>query len=403
MTDPSLGRPFDPAAPLPGAPDPWVGSSMPAVRDAPPYAMTEMIAAEPALAERLLTRLASDPSAVALANRLRHVAASGDQIVVTGCGTSEHAAQATVELWRDALAQAGITAQPGRIIATQAFEQSLEALDRGLLVAVSHEGGTWATNRALEAARARGAATALITVSATSPAARLADIVVTTQEQDASWCHTVGYLSPILAALAVGLRAVERRVDVSLVRALLASALTADGEAAAERVAAAFAACDRVVVVGSGADRVAARELSLKIEEASYLPATMRDLETLLHGHLPAADGRTGLVLILADRRERPARIERARHVLSAAEAIGLVAGAIVAAPVDAALDSSLTPAGRLLVPDVPGLPAPAAALIGTATPLQLLTERVARARGTNPDTLRRTEAAYREAGERHP
>ena len=53
--------PFDPDAPLPGAPDPWTGSSTPAPRDGPPYAMTEMIAAEPALAERLAARLAAAP------------------------------------------------------------------------------------------------------------------------------------------------------------------------------------------------------------------------------------------------------------------------------------------------------------------------------------------------------
>ena len=43
--------PFDADAPLPGAPDPWASSTMPEVRAGPPYAMTEMIAAEPALAE----------------------------------------------------------------------------------------------------------------------------------------------------------------------------------------------------------------------------------------------------------------------------------------------------------------------------------------------------------------
>ena len=43
-------------------------------------------------------------------------------------------------------------------------------------------------------------------------------------------------------------------------------------------------------------------------------------------------------------------------------------------------------------------LPAPVAALIGTTTPLQVLTERFARARGTNPDPIRRDQLAYREA-----
>ena len=65
---------------------------------------------------------------------------------------------------------------------------------------------------------------------------------------------------------------------------------------------------------------------------------------------------------------------------------------------VDAALDAALTPAGRLVVAEAAELPAPVAALLGTATPLQLLTERLARARGTNPDLIRRDDPIYREA-----
>ena len=48
---------FDPDRPLPDMPDPWAGTSVPAARSGPPYAMTEMIAAEPALAERMLAAL----------------------------------------------------------------------------------------------------------------------------------------------------------------------------------------------------------------------------------------------------------------------------------------------------------------------------------------------------------
>ena len=46
-------------------------------------------------------------------------------------------------------------------------------------------------------------------------------------------------------------------------------------------------------------------------------------------------------------------------------------------------------------MPEAPALPAPVAALIGSATPLQLLTERLARARGTNPDLIRRDDPVY--------
>ena len=61
---------------------------------------------------------------------------------------------------------------------------------------------------------------------------------------------------------------------------------------------------------------------------------------------------------------------------------------------------ADLTPAGRLLVPEAPTLPAPVAALFGTATPLQLLTERLARARGTNPDPIRRDDPRYQAAAD---
>ena len=55
-------------------------------------------------------------------------------------------------------------------------------------------------------------------------------------------------------------------------------------------------------------------------------------------------------------------------------------------------------PLGRIVIPEAPGLPAPVAALLGSATPLQLVVERLARIVGTNPDPIRRTEAAYAEA-----
>src|SRR5262245_59992201 len=55
---------FDPSAPLASAPEPWASTSQPSLRDGPPYHMTEMIAAEPAIAARILERLA-DPMGAA--------------------------------------------------------------------------------------------------------------------------------------------------------------------------------------------------------------------------------------------------------------------------------------------------------------------------------------------------
>ncbi len=388
---------FDPESPLPPAPTPWAATDTPSPRSGPPFHMTEMIAAQPAIAARILDSLADARSGAGrLAGAVGQAASSGAPVVVTGCGTSEHAALGVVEILREAIRAAGMQGGPAAIVAAQAFELSLDPPSSGLVIAVSHEGGTPATNAAIAASAAAGAQTALITASAHSPGGQLAEIVVETVEVDQSWCHTVGYVSPLVAAAAVGAHLSSRDIDPDDAADLLESG--ADDEAGAEAIAAALADARTLLVIGSGADRPAARELVLKVEEASWLPSAMRDVETFLHGHLPSTDNSTGLVLILTDPDRRAERIARARQALAAARVVGVRSAAILAADVDPAIDPELTPAGRLIVEEAPDLPAPVAALLGSAPAVQLLAERLARARGTNPDPIRRDDPRYAEA-----
>jgi fructoselysine-6-P-deglycase FrlB-like protein len=397
-TDTTAGSPFDPTAPLAAAPDPWVSTDQPSIRSGPPYHMTDMIAAEPDLARRLLQRLADpDGPAAALARTIVETAAEGQPVVVTGCGTSEHGAIGVAEILRDALRRRGV-ARPSAVLAAQALEAALDPEPGGLIVGVSHEGGTTATNRALTAARAAGARVAIITVTARSPGGRAAEFVVETGEMDESWCHTIGYLSPLLAGSAVAAHVTGEAIDPDAAARLLAAG--GSDAATAETIAARLAARSHLVVIASGADRTAGRELVLKIEEAAWVPSAYRDLETFLHGHLPATGESTGLVLVLADRGARADRVTRARGALVAARGVGIEAAAILAADASAAIPAELTPAGRLVVPEAPDLPAPIAALLGSATALQLLTERIARARGTNPDAIRRDDPRYAAAAD---
>jgi fructoselysine-6-P-deglycase FrlB-like protein len=385
---------FDPTAPLPAPPEPWAASDQPSLRDGPPYHMTDMIAAEPHLARRVLDGLqASSSPASDLARAIRETLGGGRSVVLTGCGTSEHGALGAAEILRCALDMTDIALRRGSVTVEQAFELALAAPGDALVIGVSHEGGTAATNRALEASRAAGSRTALITAGGGSPGAALADIVVATGEMDQSWCHTVGYVSPLLAATATASHLVGHFVDAAGIESLMAE--SASDEATAEAIAGQLAGCERLIVIASGADRVAGRELVLKVEEASWLPSAYRDLETFLHGHLPATDDRTGLVLLLTDPDGRDARTERAREALAAAKVLGHRAAAIVAAGATERLPPDLTPAGRLVVPDAPDLPAPVASLLTSAMALQLLTERLARARGTNPDPIRRDDPRY--------
>jgi fructoselysine-6-P-deglycase FrlB-like protein len=131
--------------------------------------MTYMIDAEPALAARILARHASSGSGAAkLAGEIRRAIRAGNPVVLTGCGTSEHAALGATEILRDAVRSADLRA-PGHTTrreptCAQAFELSLDPPTSGVVIGISHEGATAATNAALAAARAAGARTALITV-----------------------------------------------------------------------------------------------------------------------------------------------------------------------------------------------------------------------------------------------
>jgi glutamine---fructose-6-phosphate transaminase (isomerizing) len=390
-------RRLDPDAPLPGPPDPWAETDMPSPRDGPPWHMTEMIEAEPALATRILERLARDGSAAQLADALQTHAAAGNPVAVVGCGTSEHGARAIASILGGALGR------EARTRSIQSFEAAVDvgaARGPALVIGISHEGATWATMQAMEAARAGGARTALITVTRRAPAARLADIVLETRELDQSWCHTVGYLSPIVAAIAVA-GSPDGALDPNEVRSILAAALAPEVVAATEATAGALAELDRIVVIGSGVDRIAARELVLKIEEGTHMPAAFRDVETLLHGHLAGMDERTGVVVMGADGAERDARARRIRQGLQATRELGVPVGAIMSSGYAAAISTDLTPAGRIVVGDrVSDLGTQAVALLTTTIPLQLLTERMARVRGVNPDPIRRDNPRYLAAAE---
>jgi glutamine---fructose-6-phosphate transaminase (isomerizing) len=366
---------------------------MPAWRDGPPYAMTEMIAAEPALAGRLITRLQADPALERVTAAIRDAIQAGLPVTTTGCGTSQHAAIALAHLIAD-----GLGPQPGSSLvrAVQAFELAGRAPDEGVVIAISHEGGTDATNQALRWGGGPDGPTALITVSDRSPGAAIAHDLLTTGEQDQSWCHTVGYLSPLLAGACLHTRLLGTDVSAEAVEHQVAAG--AD-EATADRLASGLAAADRLVTVGSGADYAAARELALKVEEGVRLPATAHELETIRHGHLAAATERTGLVLFLTDAEGRAEDVrERAATVLRAAAELGMPS--VLIGSSDMAEVAGVASVGSQLVPLDPNVSRPVAAILGLVAALQLLTERLARARGTNPDTLGREDPRQAAAAE---
>ncbi len=368
----------------------WHTDDFPELRSGPPWVTEEMVASQPDLVASILTT----PRAADLAQVILDVDESGEPIVVTGCGTSEHGAMAVAELLDAALRQRG--AHGGGVEVRQAFEAALDPRASGLCLAVTESGGTRATLAALEAARDAGAVTAAITATPDGQAASAVDFAMLTPARDRAWCHTVAYSSAILAGAALASEIAEVDLDTEALAGWLKRAVTS-GEAE-RHVAAALQGLTMLHVVGSGVDRGTARELALKIEEGARRPAVARDLETLLHGHFVACGPDTGLVVVLTESREGERRQTRAMHAMEAAARLGMPVAAILSPEAARAIPEKLTSVGRIVLPKGDDPLPPLLPLLGGAAALQRLTLALVAAAGVNPDLIRREEAPYREA-----
>ena len=85
-----------------------------------------------------------------------------------------------------------------------------------------------------------------------------------------------------------------------------------------------LAGATRMLAIGSGVDEITASELALKIEEGTHVPTTPLGMEKSLHGHLPAADASTGVVLLRFDPSNAAERDERAQNVVAATSVLGM-------------------------------------------------------------------------------
>jgi len=343
----------------------WLTDEYPELRAGPPWVMEEMILAERDLPAAILEGGGEETARVGAA--IRDAVGLGAPIVVTGCGTSEHGAMAVAALIADAMPDAWVEAR-------EALDAAVGPRAGGLCIGISHDGGTRATRLALEAAKSAGAVTAAITAHPATSVPESADYVVVTPFHDRSWCHTVAYVSAILAGAGIA---------GSGVPAVLTDAIDA-AVACRPRIAEAAQSIHggrRILTCGLGADFVTARELALKIEEGARIPANAHRLETVLHGHLAGCDAdTTALVRVALDPRGAGVAAARGGDLDAALGVIG-IPSVTIGEPL------GLAPAESV-----------AEALVAGALSLQLLTLELAHAAGTNPDLIRREQRAYREA-----
>jgi fructoselysine-6-P-deglycase FrlB-like protein len=250
-----------------------------------------------------------------------------------------------------------------------------------LAVAISQSGKTEEIVETLDWAADCGARTVAVTNGEGSPLAEAAQLALVTRAGDELAVPATKTYTTQLAALAVLGIGLGAGVDIADLRRapdeidrLIAA--TEEAEALPEIVEE-LAAVPGAVVSGRGLAYGTALEFAIKLKEACYLHAMGLSYADLLHGPIAVVDDDTPAILVAADSGPTlPAAVALAERVTAAgAKAYGIGGGRMLADASTRALPG----------PDLPEWVAPLALIV----PGQLITERLARMLGIDPDMPR--------------
>ena len=326
-----------------------------------PFHMHDMIRGQPAFAQETLDRLRGVDAGAFLG--------TARNLVVTGCGTSFHAALIGARLLQEGFGS-GTT-----VHAVHAYDllHGFVLPEDCAVLGVSHSGTTPTTNDALALARRSGVATRAL---CGLPDTRMAEVaeatLVTGSVHDHSWANTMSYTTQLtaFARLAESISAEPRTLfpeGTDSVPSLLRAAL--DCEAHVRRLARTLATKDQITFLGSGLDEVTALEAALKIRETCSFPASGYHIEQFLHGPFLSLGPRQSVLALRSnDDDDREAEILRGfEHAGAAVTTLGEAGDT----------DVNLPAADRLVRPII------------SVVPLQFVAYHVALARGANPDIMR--------------
>ncbi len=333
-----------------------------------PFHMHDMIRGQPGFVQETLDRLRDLDG--------RGFLGSPRRIVVTGCGTSFHAALLGARLLQEALDTRTV------VHAIHAYDllHGTDVPRDAVVLGVSHSGATSTTNQALALARRSGAVTrALCGLSGTRMEEVAEDVLVTGSVHDHSWANTMSYTTQLaaFARLAETLASEPRDLfpeGTGGLPRLIQRALTC--EARIRGLAKRVARHDRITFLGGGLDEVTALEAALKIRETCSFPASGYHVEQFLHGPFLSLDRREAIAALRSrqDDDRETAILRGVARTGASVTVVGEARGAEIPLP----------PTQRLLRPVV------------SVVPLQFLAYYVALEKKTNPDIMRSEEPRYR-------
>jgi len=334
-----------------------------------PFHMYDMILGQPAFVAEALRRTAAVDVSSFLGTPRR--------LVLTGCGTSFHAATYAARVFQEVLPSVPVAAMHAYDLA---YSSSVPS--NGTVLGVSHSGSTPTTNRALRRVRGRGCRTIAMCGLPDSQMERVADAtLVIGSTHDHSWANTMSYTTQ-LAALAVLASEVKSHVAPSIEPSLRGISRSIEKALACEphvrRLATRVARGARVTFLGSDLDEITALEAALKIRETCSLPASGYHVEQFLHGPYLSIDGRES-VIMLRSRDDGPRSLAIARALKASRAHVATIGD---------------SPRAQIRLPPIPRILRPILSIV----PMQFLAYYAALARRVNPDIMR-TDIARLRAG----
>ncbi len=250
--------------------------------------LRDEILEQPTSVARILDRGREAISAVAAAAR----AAGVSQVVIAARGTSDHAAIYAQYLFGTRHRLPVTLAAPSIVT----LYGVLPRFERSLVVGISQSGASPDVVAVVKAARDQGEPTLAITNEPASALALAAEHVIDLAAGPehavaATKTYTAELVAIALLASALDPAPSARAADeVAFATLPSAVAEALEVEADVERVAAAQAAADRILVLGRGFEYATAREWALKLKELARVFADPYSAADFLHGPLALID-----------------------------------------------------------------------------------------------------------------
>ncbi len=238
----------------------WHTPIYPEFRESPPWVMEDMIQLEPRLADDL-QRLS--PSSNRWWSRPRKRSTRASQSSSSAAGRPGTPRWPSRMCWARHLAGATWPRADSRSTPVSTLDAAASASRSRTEVGAKRR---WTL---LEAARGTGATTALVTADPAGPLSGAAHVIIKSMTGDDSVVSHDRLPRSDRRRGRAGARLAGQRIDAHALRRASEASIAAANDARA--IARGLHGVTRILTIGSGADGVAARELSLKIEEAAYL------------------------------------------------------------------------------------------------------------------------------------